>query len=41
MTVVSIFEGKGNVITWAFKIKAKLIEKDYEEQLLDANKPLF
>jgi hypothetical protein len=39
MATITEFDGTGDVIAWAFKVKAKLIAKGYKTYLLDENKP--
>jgi hypothetical protein len=39
MTSIIEFDGTGDVITWASKVRAKLIAKGYKSYLFDINKP--
>ena len=39
MSGLSVFDGKGDVVAWEARIKAKLVSKGYKSQLLDALKP--
>ena len=39
MATITEFNGTGDVIAWALKIKAKLIAKGYKAYLEDKNKP--
>jgi len=38
-TNIPIFNGSGDVVTWATRVKAKLISKGYKSQLLDGKRP--
>ncbi len=37
---IPIFDGSGDVVTWASRIKSKLIAKGYKSQLSDGNRPV-
>ena len=39
MSGLTVFDGKGDVIVWEARVKAKLVSKGYKSQLLDALKP--
>ncbi len=38
-TNIPIFDGSGDVVAWALRVRSKLIAKGYKSHLLDANRP--
>jgi len=41
MSVISSFDGSGDVMSWSAQVRAKLIAKRYKNYLQDANKPVL
>ena len=39
MANITVFDGKGDVMSWEAKVRAKLISKGYKSQLVDINRP--